>query len=129
MPGFMSGRYWRSQSRMPAQSAAALKLPVRAFRTTRQFRAVTCSQVMAEKAETLRPDMILVGLCLNDILVYSESGAISEAGAEWKGQRLAGTRRLSRFLLRHSQLYAFSYAQLKSAMYSASAHHGAMATD
>ena len=84
---------------------------------------------MAEKAETLRPDMILVGLCLNDILVYSESGAISEAGAEWKGQRLAGTRRLSRFLLRHSQLYAFSYAQLKSAMYSASAHHGAMATD
>jgi hypothetical protein len=74
---------------------------------------------LAEKAEKLQPDMILVGLCLNDILVYSDSGAISEAGAEWQGQKLPRTRRLSRFLLRHSHLYAFSYAQLKSAMYSA----------
>jgi lysophospholipase L1-like esterase len=74
---------------------------------------------LTEKAAKLQPDMILVGLCLNDILVYSDSGAVSEAGAEWEGQRLTGTRRLSRFLLRNSQLYAFSYTQLKAAMYSA----------
>jgi lysophospholipase L1-like esterase len=76
-------------------------------------------QFLAEKAEMLQPDMILIGLCLNDILVYSDSGAISEAGAEWEGQKLSWTRWLSRFLLRHSHLYAFSYAQLKSALYSA----------
>jgi lysophospholipase L1-like esterase len=73
---------------------------------------------LVDKAETLQPDMILVGLNLNDILVYSESGAISEAGAEWHGHSVRWTRRLSRFLLRHSQLYMFCYAKLKSAMYS-----------
>jgi lysophospholipase L1-like esterase len=73
---------------------------------------------LTQKAGALQPDMILVGLSLNDILVYSESGAISEAGAEWHEQRFPLTRRLSRFLLRHSQLYMFCYARLKSTMYS-----------
>ena len=74
---------------------------------------------LVDKAETLQPDMILVGLNLNDILVYSESGAISEAGAEWHAHSVRWTRRPNRFLLRHSQLYMFCYARLKSAMYSA----------
>jgi lysophospholipase L1-like esterase len=72
---------------------------------------------LSEKTELLQPDMILVGLALNDILVYSESGSISEAGAQWHGRRLPWTRKFSRFLLRHSQLYLFCYVRLKSAMY------------
>jgi lysophospholipase L1-like esterase len=74
--------------------------------------------LLTQKAATLQPDMVLVGLNLNDIVVYSESGSISEAGAEWHGGRLLWTRKLSRFLLRHSQLYVFCYARLKSSMYS-----------
>jgi lysophospholipase L1-like esterase len=73
---------------------------------------------LVDKAETLQPDMILIGLSLNDILVYSESGAISETGAEWHGHSVRWSRRPSRFLLRHSQLYMFCYSQLKSALYS-----------
>ena len=56
--------------------------------------------LLTEKAEKLQPDMILVGLCLNDILVYSDSGAVSEAGAERPlptyHSSLAKTKRLSR---------------------------------
>jgi lysophospholipase L1-like esterase len=74
--------------------------------------------LLTQKAGPLQPDMVLVGLNLNDIVVYFESGSISEAGAEWHGGRLPWTRRLSRFLLRHSQLYVFCYARLKSSMYS-----------
>jgi lysophospholipase L1-like esterase len=72
---------------------------------------------LSQKTELLQPDMILVGLALNDILVYSESGSISEAGAQWHGRRFPWTRKFSRFLLRHSQLYLFCYSRLKSAMY------------
>jgi lysophospholipase L1-like esterase len=72
---------------------------------------------LSQKAELLQPDMILVGLALNDILVYSDSGSISEARAQWHGRRFPWTRKFSRFLLRHSQLYLFCYSRLKSAMY------------
>jgi len=72
---------------------------------------------LSQKTEVLQPDMILVGLALNDILVYSESGSISEPGAQWQGRRFRWTRQFNRFLLRHSQLYLFCYARLKSAMY------------
>lgn len=72
---------------------------------------------LSQKTEILQPDMILIGLALNDILVYSESGSISGAGAQWQGRRLPWTRKFNHFLLRHSQLYLFCYARLKSSMY------------
>jgi len=74
-----------------------------------------------QKAEELQPDVILIGLCLNDVLVYSESGSISDTGAQWHGGRLSLTRWFSQFLLRHSQLYLFCYARLKSFLYSSGA--------
>ena len=70
-----------------------------------------------EKAEKLQPDIVLIGLCLNDILVYSESGTISEAVAEWHEERLPLARSLNHSLLRHSQLYALIYSRLKSLLY------------
>jgi hypothetical protein len=72
---------------------------------------------LTQKAEVLQPDIILIGLALNDILVYSDSGSISEAGAEWQGKQLPIARRLSNSMLRHSQLYLFSFARLKSFLY------------
>ncbi len=71
-----------------------------------------------EKAAILQPDVVLIGLSLNDILLYSESGAVSETGAQWHGGRMPLARRSSHFLLRHSQLYLFCYARLKSLLYS-----------
>ena len=76
---------------------------------------------LKQKAEVLQPDIVLIGLTLNDILVYSESGAISEAGAQWRGGGLPLTRRFSHFLLRHSQLHMLFYASLKSFLYGSGA--------
>jgi lysophospholipase L1-like esterase len=67
-----------------------------------------------QKAEVIQPDVVLISLCLNDILLYSESGSVSEAGAQWHAWRMPWIRRFSHFLLRHSQLYMFGYAHLKS---------------
>lgn len=74
-----------------------------------------------QKAAELQPDIVLIGLCLNDILVYSEGGAISEIGAQWHGGNIPLTRRFSHFVLRHSQLYMFCYSRLKSFLYSSRA--------
>ena len=62
-----------------------------------------------QKAELLQPDVVLLGVTLNDILVYSESGSVSEAAADWQGtrQRQSRFRRFSQFMLRHSHLYLF----------------------
>ena len=70
-----------------------------------------------QKAESLQPDIVLIGLCLNDILVYSDSGAILEGGTQWRGSRLPKVRSFNHFLLRHSQLYTLVYASLKSTLY------------
>ncbi len=70
-----------------------------------------------EKAELVHPDVVLIGLSLNDILVYSESGSVSEIGAHQHGRNMPRTRSFSRFLLRHSQLYMFCYPRLKSFLY------------
>lgn len=70
-----------------------------------------------QKAELLQPDTVLIGLCLNDILVYSEAGAVLEGGTQWRGGRLRRAHRFNRFLLRHSQLYTLVYASLKSTLY------------
>jgi lysophospholipase L1-like esterase len=76
---------------------------------------------LEDKANLIEPDIVLIGLSLNDILVYSESGSISETGAEWQGGNPQGTRRFNHFLLRHSQLYMLCYARLKSFLYSSGA--------
>jgi len=73
---------------------------------------------LSQKAPALQPDLVIVGIALNDILVYSPSGEISGEGAEWEGHNMPTTRRVSRFLLRHSHLYLFSYSRLKSFFYS-----------
>lgn len=73
--------------------------------------------LLTQKAETLQPDIVLVGLNLNDIVVYTEKGAVSDVGAQWHSGRLAWTKRLSRFLLQHSQLYVFCFGRFKSSMY------------
>ena len=69
------------------------------------------------KAELLQPDIVIVGLNLNDVFVYSESGNISEDGAEWQGARQPRLHRFSEFLLRHSHLYMFCYTRLKLSLY------------
>ena len=73
--------------------------------------------LLSLKAEPLQPDIVVVGLNLNDIVVYSEKGAVSDVGAQWHSGRLAWTKKLSRFLLQHSQLYVFCFARFKSSMY------------
>jgi lysophospholipase L1-like esterase len=70
-----------------------------------------------QSATALNPDVVLLGLTLNDILVYSKLGSISETGAAWQGGRLPVHRKVSQFLLQHSQLYVFCYARLKSFLY------------
>jgi lysophospholipase L1-like esterase len=72
---------------------------------------------LSQKAEKLQPDIVLIGLTLNDILVYSEEGGVSEADTQWQGQQLPVVRRFSHFLLRHSQLYMLIYSRLKSSLY------------
>jgi hypothetical protein len=56
-------------------------------------------------------------MSLNDILLYSEEGGVSEVGAEWQGTHQPQAHRFNKFLLRHSHLYMFCYARLKSALY------------
>ncbi|HVI08399.1 MAG TPA: hypothetical protein VND65_08910 [Candidatus Binatia bacterium] len=70
-----------------------------------------------EKGELLQPRIVVVGISLNDILVYEKSGGISEQGAEWHGERQPVPRRISQFLLRHSELYLLCYSGLKSSLY------------
>jgi len=70
-----------------------------------------------QKAEVLQPDVVIIGLTLNDILVYSEAGDVSEAGAEWHGDHQPLARRASQFLLRHSQLYMLCYSRMKASLY------------
>jgi lysophospholipase L1-like esterase len=76
---------------------------------------------LKQKAEILQPDIVLIGLCLNDILVYSESGATADAEGEWHAGRLPLARRFNQFALRHSQSYTLFYARLKSFLYSSGA--------
>jgi hypothetical protein len=63
----------------------------------------------------LQPDLVLIGLCLNDIEVYRESDKPSDAGEA--GEPSGLPRRISDFLLEHSQLYMASYMRLKSTLY------------
>jgi hypothetical protein len=74
---------------------------------------------LTQRAEFLQPDIVVVGLNLNDVLIYSESGGVSGTGAEWQGGRPRLLHRLSQFALRHSQLYFFCYSSLKSWLYGA----------
>jgi lysophospholipase L1-like esterase len=72
---------------------------------------------LTDKALALQPDIVVVGLALNDILIYERSGAISEIGSKWQGGQLPTIRRFNRFLLRHSHLYLYGFARLKSFVY------------
>jgi lysophospholipase L1-like esterase len=73
---------------------------------------------LSQKASLLQPDLVIVGISLNNIHVYSSSGEISEDGAEWQGHDMPTIRLVNEFVLRHSQLYLFTYSRLKSFLYS-----------
>lgn len=73
---------------------------------------------LTRKVEILQPDTVVVGLCLNDIQVYSDSGTNFETGVEWQGQQRPLAHRLNLFWLRHSQLYMLIYPRVKVLMYS-----------
>lgn len=72
---------------------------------------------LSERAERLQPDIVLIGLNLNDIVVYSATGAVT-GGPEGRKGRFSPAHKISRFLLRHSQLYMLCYDRMKSKMYS-----------
>ena len=73
------------------------------------------------RAETIQPDIVLIGFCLNDMALYSESGSVSAAPPRWRDKTVAWIRQFNRFWLRHSQVYLLSYARLKAFLYGAGA--------
>ncbi len=68
-------------------------------------------------AQSLQPDIILIGLCLNDIQVYLEPRATTAAKKDQPEQTEGPVRRTSNFLLEHSELYMASYMELKATLY------------
>jgi lysophospholipase L1-like esterase len=73
---------------------------------------------LADKANAIRPDVVIIGICLNDIGIYFDSGSFLDASdQQWRNGR-RWTHRFNHFLLRHSELYMFCYTRLKSLFYS-----------
>jgi len=72
---------------------------------------------LRNKAAALQPDMVVVGLALNDILIYREGAKLSIADAEWENARLPLERKVNRLFLRHSHLYMFCFSKLKALLY------------
>jgi lysophospholipase L1-like esterase len=71
---------------------------------------------LTTKGQLLQPDLLIIGIALNDILPYAESGATGEQSAEF-AMKSSWIRRLNHFLLTHSHLYVFSYSRVKSWLY------------
>lgn len=65
-------------------------------------------------APSLQPDLVLVGITLNDIVDYRRRGRVTES-REFSDRSLV--RRLNTFLLFHSQAYFAGYIRLKSVAY------------
>ena len=72
---------------------------------------------LRNKSAILQPDMVIVGLALNDILIYREGTKLSVAEAEWENTRLPLARKINRFFLRHSHLYMFCFSKFKGLLY------------
>jgi lysophospholipase L1-like esterase len=75
---------------------------------------------LQQKSATLQPDVILIGLCLNDILVYqnaAQSDSLPALPPKPRPARSFSPRQLNYFLLRHSQLYVVLYSDLKALAY------------
>ncbi len=70
---------------------------------------------LATRAPLLEPDVALIGLCLNDIAAYQDLSARKPPSPSQ--QKESVVRRISDFLLEHSQLYMASYLKLKSILY------------
>jgi lysophospholipase L1-like esterase len=68
-------------------------------------------------APILEPDLVLVGVCLNDIAFYPDSGPRPKLYDPSRTGRLV--RAFSDFLLKYSHLYIAGYTKLKSILYSA----------
>jgi len=71
---------------------------------------------LTTKGHLLQPDLLIVGIALNDILPYTESGETGEQSAEFR-MKASWIRRLNHFLLTHSHMYVASYSRLKSWLY------------
>jgi hypothetical protein len=69
------------------------------------------------RAEKIQPDMVVIGFCLNDVALYSESGAVSTSSPRWRDKTAHWMRQFNRFWLLHSQLYLLVYARLKVFLY------------
>jgi hypothetical protein len=72
---------------------------------------------LTTKADELQADLLIVGVAINDILPYTDSGATGEHDPKSFSPQSRRTRRLNRFLLTHSHLYSFIYARTKSSLY------------
>lgn len=70
-----------------------------------------------QKAALVQPDIVLIGLCLNDILVYTQAGPISRPEEDMRDNEILWVRHLNRFVLQHSHLYTLMYSRLKSFLY------------
>jgi hypothetical protein len=71
------------------------------------------------KADELQPDLLIVGVAINDILPYTESGATGEYDTTPILPQTLRLQRLNRSLMTHSHLYSFIYARIKSVAYAA----------
>jgi lysophospholipase L1-like esterase len=81
---------------------------------------------LQQKSATLQPDVILIGLCLNDILVYqnaTQPDPQPSPAPNLRPARSFSPRQFNYFLLRHSQLYVFLYSGLKVLAYRAGLLH------
>ena len=72
--------------------------------------------VLRTKAPELKPDVVIVNICLNDIHVYLDALGIAKAPPSAPRKRTP-VRVLNTWLLQHSRLYLASYIQFKSMLY------------
>ena len=71
---------------------------------------------LSTRANILRPDIVILNICLNDIQVYSPLESRTQPNQRKYLDRVL--HNASRFLLRHSQLYLLMFMRLKSFLYS-----------
>ena len=72
--------------------------------------------VLRTKAPELKPDVVIVNICLNDIHVYLDALGVAKAPPSAPRKRTP-VRVLNQWLLQHSRLYLASYIRFKSMLY------------
>jgi lysophospholipase L1-like esterase len=73
---------------------------------------------LQRRAADFEPDLVVVGICLNDILDYAETSRVkSFVDTAPAPSPTVDVQMINRFLLKYSQLYLMSYVDLKSILY------------